>query len=67
MGTIYASESGEKPVTYKTIEKIIEIYNVDIIEVMQLVKYYDSLNCDESKKYQYLLIRTLQLLLKNTN
>ena len=63
--TIHASESDYRPVTYKTVEKIVKIYNLDIVQAMELVKYYDSLKCDETKKYQYTLLRVLQVLLKN--
>ena len=65
MSTIHASENDTRPVTYKTIEKIIKIYNLDIVQAMELVKYYDSLKCDDAKKYQYTLLRVLQVLLKN--
>ena len=64
--TVYSTENGNRKVSNKALEKITKIYNLDIVQVAGLINYYDSLNCDESKKYQLILLRTLNVLLKNS-
>ena len=62
--TISSTENGNRKVSNKMLEKITSIYDIDIFQVKDLIRYYDSLDFDESTKYQLTLLRTLNMLLK---
>ena len=64
--TVSATENGNRKVSKKILEKITSIYSIDIFQVNQLIKYYDSLDFDEFTKYQFTLLKILNILLKNT-
>lgn len=60
---IYEVENGNKNVTYATLEKLCVAYKLSVVQIMELVEYYDSLRFGDSlKRYQLTLLKTLKLL-----